>query len=218
MFRLRADALEAMTGGGTTFRVRIVLKHTGPGSNEDMLMPWSAWMTQKKAARKDAARVCLQSLQQTGNMPHDPHYMPPIAVGLQQGGGGGGGHLWGAAPVLVAPATLPQLSAALLGVQAVESVARASAAGTPVAGVARVPRPVSELVSYMDSASDSASDSDIEDNDLWAGLTGLTTPAAAAQSVPPNLGELGESYANEWLQHQDWVRGSSLALLDFFVG
>jgi hypothetical protein len=194
--------------------VRIVLKNTGPGSNEDMLMPWSAWMGQKKAARKDAARVCLQSLEETGNMPHDPHYVPPLAVGLQNGGGGGEGHLWGASPAPVAPATLPQLSAALLGVQAVESVARASAAGTPFAGVARAPRPVSELLSYIDSDIDSDSDSDsdsaIEDNDLW----GLTTPAAAAQSVPPNLGELGESYANEWLQHQDWVRSSSLTLPD----
>ena len=88
----------------TQFRVRIVLRNTGPASDTDMPMPWSSWMSSRKDAKQQAARVCLELLEETGAKPHDPRYTPPPLTGDSDQHGGGGMAGGGAAAAAAAPA------------------------------------------------------------------------------------------------------------------
>jgi hypothetical protein len=47
---------------GGCFRVRIILVNTGTSSDKDMQMPWSDAFVRRMDAKKDAARLCLQSI------------------------------------------------------------------------------------------------------------------------------------------------------------
>ena len=60
-------------GGGTGgWRVRIVLEQTGPLGDQDRPYAWSPPHARKMGAKKAAARLCLQSLLDSGDRPHDP--------------------------------------------------------------------------------------------------------------------------------------------------
>ena len=105
------------------FEVRIVLTNTGLSSDADMPMPWSAAYVRKMDAKKAAARICLEHLEQTGAHPHDPSQLA-LAVGISAGASTGGGG--GAAGV---EATLPALQG-LLDVTAVIMTPVASGDGS----------------------------------------------------------------------------------------
>ena len=80
---------ELPTGGG--FKVRIVLKKTGPLANEDMQMPWSSAYLVKMDSKKDAARLCLEDLLASGARPHDTTVVNKVIHQTGRGGSGRNG-------------------------------------------------------------------------------------------------------------------------------
>jgi hypothetical protein len=193
------------TGG---WRVRIVLEQTGLHGDQDRLYPWSPPHAKKMGAKKAAARLCLESLLDSGDRPHDPSHIT-LAVGLtHQVAGTGAGSLpvatihQGTAP----PAVLPTLSAGLLAVSAVECTARAAGLASAAA----------EATGRDSDSGDSSGD----DNDAMGAGPPCDTSAAAQDAhaaqlarqqalsgghVPPNLGRLGEEYAVRWFQHHGYT-------------
>lgn len=176
---------------GSGFRVRIVLVNTGPASDQDMRMPWSAVLSRKMDAKKDAARVCLEYLIENGLFPHDPSRVP-LAVGVVGCGGGGGSGVG----VSGSDAVLPDL-VDLLDVEAV------------------IMRPEPTGAGY--SASRGHSDESEDDEEVPQVVPRMTTMGSSSRAPPPgplppaNLGLLGEEYALQWLSSQPWVAPGSVS-------
>ena len=199
-------------GDTDRWKVRIVLEQCGPRGDQDTPMPWSPPCGKKKDAKKAAARLCLESLIASGDRPHDPAHVRPLAVGLahRAAAAGAGAARAGAAGAAggaaAAPAVLPTLDAALLGAAAVECTARAAGQSSGWRqGVAAEPQP--------EAAAGGGSDSDAEDPVTSMGDSDEAGGAAGPPGghVPPNLGQLGEEYAVGWFRHRGftvrWLNG-----------
>ena len=93
------DERKDVAGG---FRVRIILVNTGTSSDKDMQMPWSDAFVRRMDAKKDAARLCLQSLLRAQLFPHDPTNVQ-LAVGVGGGGGDEGDRARAPGPELILP-------------------------------------------------------------------------------------------------------------------
>jgi hypothetical protein len=179
---------------GGCFRVRIILVNTGTSSDKDMQMPWSDAFVRRMDAKKDAARLCLQSLLRAQLFPHDPTKVPLAVALIGVGGGGGdeGDRSSAPGPELILPDLAPNNPFGLLSVDPVIM--------TPVAtgGAGQI----------LDDHSEDDEDDKADLRRMTAIKSSSSTApvSAAPQSLPPaNLGKLGEQYALAWLAAQPWV-------------
>jgi Zn-finger nucleic acid-binding protein len=186
------------------YRVQILLINTGPDSDADLPQPFSNAYSRKKDAQKNAAKLCLESLERTGARPHDPSVVP-LMVGVDGRSGGGNGQN---ASVLAAslPGLLPELDPESL--RAIVPVVLLPSEASSEGKNGRLSLAKADDDACAGYSSDS---SDSDDNDL---ISAVENAKGDIVSAPSDLGRLGEKFALAWLQEQSWVKPDSLVWLN----
>ena len=196
--------IEERKVGEQSFRAQVILLSTLDAS-ERREMPWCRAATGKQVARNEAARLALAELVGTAARPHDAG---AVAVGLSYVSLSAGAAGRGVAAANQ-PAVLPMLSDAMLAVEPVVCLARQSSVTITASERA-------ETLGAYDLTFDHA-----PEHGGGAAVSSRPDDGKTEEfldryldRIPPNLGQLGEEFASEWLQHQTWVAARSVQWLN----